>query len=376
MLEPAHLAFRARARDFVAREVAPHYDDWERAGIVDRGVWKAAGRADLLGLDVAIPHGGAGLTDFRYHVLLAEQFVEYRGVALSAHNDVVAPYLNRIASPEQRRRWLPGFCSGETITAIAMTEPGCGSDLNAMRTTAVPDGDSYLVNGSKTLISNGINADLVIVAAVTDAARLGRGGGISLLVIERGMPGFDRGEMLDTIGLRAQDVAPLSFRDVRVPVGNRLGDEGRGVTYLTENLPRERLSIAAAAIAGAEAVFADTVDYCRRRHAFGQPIGSFQHNRFELAEMRTELEVTRTYVDQCVLDFNADRLDAIAAAQAKWWATDVQKRTVDRCLQLNGGRGYLRECRAARAFLDTRMMPIYGGTNEVMKEIIGRSLGV
>jgi alkylation response protein AidB-like acyl-CoA dehydrogenase len=376
VLSPQHLAFRAVARAFVAGEIAPHYERWERTGVVDRAVWRAAGRAGLLGLDVPQEYGGAGLVDFRYHMLLAEELVEFRGVGFNVHNDVVAPYLLRLADTEQRRRWLPGFCSGATMSAVAMTEPGGGSDLGAMRTTAVRDGDAYVVNGSKTLITNGTNADLVVVAAVTDATRLNRNGGISLLVLERGMPGFQRGTRLETIGLRAADTAALSFQDVRVPASNLLGEAGRGTTYLQENLSRERLSIAGAAIAGAEAVFADTVEYCRRRHAFGQPIGSFQHNRFELAEMLTELEVTRTFVDRCVLDFNAGRLGAVAAAQAKWWATDVQRRTVDRCLQLHGGHGYLRECRAARAFLDTRVMPIYGGTNEVMKEVIGRSLGV
>ncbi|HEV2377102.1 MAG TPA: acyl-CoA dehydrogenase family protein [Streptosporangiaceae bacterium] len=371
-----HLAFRAAARAFVATEVAPHYPDWERTGTVDRGVWRAAGRAGLLGLDVPTEYGGAGLADFRYHLLLAEELAQYRGVGFNVHNDVVAPYLVRLTDPEQRRRWLPGFCSGKTVTAVAMTEPDGGSDLAAMRTTATRDGDTYVVNGVKTLITNGTSADLVVVAAVTDAAQVRRGGGVSLLVLEHGMPGFERGGALDTIGLRAAGTASLSFDHVHVPACNLLGAEGRGMTYLQENLTRERLSIAGAAVAGAETVLAETITYCQRRHAFGQPIGSFQHNRFALAEMHTELAVTRTYVDQCVLDFNAASLTPITAAQAKWWATDVQRRTVDRCLQLHGGAGYLRDCPAARAFVDTRVMPIYGGTNEVMKEVIGRSLGV
>lgn len=376
LLAPEHLAFRAVARAFVAAEIAPHYTEWERNGATDRDLWRAAGKAGLLGLEVPIEYGGAGLADFRYPMLLVEELAEYRGVGFTAHNEVVAPYLIRLTSPEQRRRWLPGFCSGQMVTAVAITEPGGGSDLASMRTTATRDGDAYVVNGAKTLITNGAGADLVIVAVVTDPARLRRGGGVSLLVLEHPMPGFERGERLDTIGLRASGTASLSFDHVRVPTFNLLGADGMGLTYLRENLARERLSIAVAAIAGAEAVFADTVAYCQQRHAFGQPIGSFQHNRFALAEMHTELEVTRTYVDQCVLDLNAANLTPVTAAQAKWWATDVQKRTVDSCLQLHGGGGYLRECRAARAFVDTRVMPIYGGTNEVMKEVIGRSLGV
>ena len=376
VLGPEHLVFRAAARDFVAGQIAPYYAGWERAGAVDRDVWRAAGRAGLLGLDVPAEHGGRGLADFRYHMLLAEELAEFRGVSFNVHNDVVAPYLIRLADTEQRRRWLPGFCSGELVTAIAMTEPGGGSDLAAMRTTAVRDGDAYVVSGTKTLITNGAIADLVVVAAVTDESRVRRGRGISLLVLEHGMAGFARGEPLDMIGLRAAGTAPLTFDQVRVPAGNLLGVEGMGSAYLGENLCRERLSIAVAAVAGAEAVLAGTVEYCQRRHAFGQPIGSFQANRFAFAEMHTELEVTRTYADQCVLDFNAGTLTPVTAAQAKWWATDVQRRIVDRCLQLHGGAGYLRECRAARAFVDTRVMSVYGGTNEVMKELIGRSLGV
>lgn len=376
ILDPAHVAFRARARAFVAKEIEPHYDTWERTGTVDREVWYAAGRAGLLGLDVPVEYGGPGHADLRYHLVLGEELVAYRGVGLSVHNDVVAPYLVRLSDDAQKARWLPGFCSGALVSAIAMTEPGGGSDLSAMRTSAVRDGDGYLLNGAKTLITNGSGADLVVVAAVTAPERLSRNAGVSLFVLERGMPGFAQGPRLDTIGLRAGDTAAMTLTDVRVPAGNRLGDEGRGTAYLQENLTRERLTIAGAAVAGAEEVFAATVEYCRGRYAFGQPIGSFQHNRFELAEMLTELEVTRTFVDRCVMDFVAGTLTPVAAAQAKWWATDVQRRTVDRCLQLHGGAGYLRGNRAARAFLDTRMMPIFGGTNEVLKDVVGRSLGV
>ena len=377
ILEPEHLAFRDLVREFVAREITPHHPGWERAGMVDRGVWLAAGRAGLLGLEVATEHGGGGTADFRFPALLTEELARSgsSGPGFSLHNDVVGAYLEHLATGEQRRRWLPGFCAGELISAIAMTEPGAGSDLEALRTTALRDGDAYVLNGSKTFVTNGIHADLVIVAAVTDPEARPRGR-VSLLVVERGMPGFERGRGLDKIGLSAQDTAELFFHDVRVPVANLLGQEGRGLRHLVDNLPRERLSIAVAAVAGAEAVFEDTLRYCQSRTAFGQPIGSFQHSRFELAEMSTELEIARTYVDQCVLEHNAGRFDAVAAARAKWWTTDLQRRVIDRCLQLHGGYGYMRESRVGRAYVDARMMPIYGGTNEIMKEIIGRSLGV
>jgi alkylation response protein AidB-like acyl-CoA dehydrogenase len=340
-------------------------------------VWRAAGTAGLLGFDIATDYGGGGTDDIRYPVLLAEELIRAgaTGIGFGLHNEVVSPCLNQLATDEQRRRWLPGFCSGELVSAIAITEPDAGSDLRAITTSAVRDGDTYLLKGAKTFVTNGVHADLVIVAARTNPAD-GLRGGISLLVVERGMPGFERGRPMAKIGQHAQDVAELFFDEVRVPVANLLGRPDRGLAHLTDNLQRERLSIAATAVAGAETVFAQTLAYCRTRTAFGQPIGGFQHVRFELAEMSTELEIARTYVDQCLLDHNAGRRDPISAARAKWWTTDLQKRVVDRCLQLHGGYGYLRDQSVARAFLDTRMMPIYGGTNEIMKEMIGRSLGV
>ncbi|WP_037602303.1 acyl-CoA dehydrogenase family protein [Streptacidiphilus rugosus] len=377
LLDPEHRDFVAAVRTFIAREVAPHHESWERAGLVDRSVWAAAGRAGLLGFDVAPEFGGGGTDDIRYPVLLAEELIRAgaTGLGFALHNDVVAPYLNRLATPEQQHRWLPGFCSGELVSAIAITEPAAGSDLQALTTSAAPDGDAYVLTGTKTFVTNGVHADLVIVAARTHPADRLRGG-LSLLVVERGMPGFERGRPLEKIGRHAQDTAELFFDEVRVPAANLLGRPGRGAQHLNEHLQRERLSIAAAAVAGAETVFAETLEYCRTRTAFGQPIGSFQHNRFELAEMSTEIEIARGYVDQCLLDHNAGRRDAVTAARAKWWTTDLQKRVVDRCLQLHGGYGYMREQSVARAFVDTRMMPIYGGTNEIMKELIGRSLGV
>jgi alkylation response protein AidB-like acyl-CoA dehydrogenase len=377
LLESEHRDFAAMVRAFIAREISPYYADWERDGVVDRNVWRAAGRAGLLGFEIAPEYGGGGTEDIRFPVLLAEELVRagVTGIGFVLHNDVTVPCLNRLATDEQRRRWLPGACSGELITAIAITEPGAGSDMQAITTSAALDGDAYVLKGSKTFVTNGVLADLVIVAAKTNPGDRLRGG-ISLLVVERDMPGFDRGRPLAKIGQHAQDTAELFFDDVRVPVANLLGRVDRGMLYLTENLSRERLGIAAAAVAGAETVFARTLEYCRTRTAFGQPIGGFQHVRFQLAEMSTELEIARTYVDQCLLAYNAGRRDPITAARAKWWTTELQRRLVDTCLQLHGGYGYMREHSVAKAFVDTRMMPIYGGTNEIMKEMIGRSLGV
>ena len=375
-LTEEHAAFRELVRSFVKREVAPHHPEWERAGLVDREVWRKAGAAGLLGIDVPAEYGGGDTRDFRYQVLLSEELVEVgaTGIGFALHNDVVAPYLLALATEEQKRRWLPGFCSGELVTAIAMTEPNAGSDLQAVRTTAVRDGDDWVLDGSKTFVTNGIHADLVIVVARTDPRRGARG--FSLLVVERGMPGFERGRKLDKIGMAAQDTAELFFHQVRVPAANLLGRENGGFLHLADHLPQERLGIAAYATAGAETAFAHTLAHCRTRTAFGQPIGSFQHVRFELAEMATEIDVTRTYVDRCIGQLNAGTLDAVGAARAKWWATDVQKRVLDRCVQLHGGYGFMREYPVAKAFMDNRVHPIYGGTNEIMKEIVGRALGV
>jgi alkylation response protein AidB-like acyl-CoA dehydrogenase len=377
ILDADHLAFRDTVRAFVAREVVPFYDAWEQAAQVSRGAWAAAGRAGLLGLDVAPAYGGGGTDDYRFAALITEELARTgtSGFGIPLHNDIIGPYLNRLADESQRKRWLPGFCTGELLTAIAMTEPDAGSDLAGVRTSAVRDGDHYLLNGSKTLISNAILADIVIVVAVTNPQHHTRGR-LTLLVVERGMPGFERGTQISKIGLHAQDTAELFFHDVRVPVANRLGAEGGGWQNLMRHLPRERLSIAVAAVAAAESVLSSTIAHCRTRTAFGQTLGEFQHVRFELAEMSTELDVARTYLDHCVLDHVAGRLDDVGAARAKWWTTNLQRQVNDRCLQLHGGYGYLREYAVARAFVDSRMMPIYGGSNEIMKELIGRSLGL
>jgi alkylation response protein AidB-like acyl-CoA dehydrogenase len=329
-------------------------------------------------MDAPAEYGGGGIRDFRFNQIMSEEIQSSgagaAGLGLTLHNDICLPYLLRLTDDEQRRRWLPGVCSGELITAIAMTEPGIGSDLASMTTTAIRDGDDYIVNGSKTFITNGINADLVITAVKTDPSERHRG--MSLLVLERGMAGFDRGRNLEKIGLHAQDTAELFFSDVRVPVANRLGAEGEGFTHLVTNLPQERLSIAVAGVAAAAAALEWTLAYVKTRTAFGQPVGSFQNSRFKLAELATEVQVAQTFIDHCVLSLDAGELTAEDAAMAKWWCTELQGRAVDLGVQLHGGYGYMAEYPIGRAFADARITRIYGGTTEIMKEIIGRSLGL
>ena len=378
IFEEEHDLFRTSFRQFLDKEVVPRNEEFERDGIMDRFVFAKAGAAGYLGMDVDERYGGGGVKDFRYNLIIGEEIqaaaVNAAGLGLTLHNDICLPYFTTLCNDEQKARWLPGICSGELITAVAMTEPGIGSDLASMTTTAIRDGDDYVVNGSKTFITNGINADLVITAVKTDPSQ--RHKGMSLLILERGMAGFDRGRNLDKIGLHAQDTAELFFSDVRVPVANRLGEEGQGFRYLVTNLPQERLSIAATGIAAARAAFEWTLTYAKERQAFGQPIGSFQNSRFRLAEMATEIEVGQSFIDRCVTALNAGELTAEEAAMAKWWCTELQGRVIDTALQLHGGYGYMREYPVARAFTDARITRIYGGTTEIMKEIIGRSLGV
>ncbi|WP_326686700.1 MULTISPECIES: acyl-CoA dehydrogenase family protein [unclassified Streptomyces] len=369
-----HEAFRQTVRAFLAKEVEPYYAQWEQDGIVSREAWLAAGRQGLLGLAVPEEYGGGGEADFRHAAVLAEEFTRAgaAGLAVGLHNDIVGPYLTALATDEQKRRWLPGFCSGETITAIAMTEPGAGSDLQAIRTTAEDQGDHWLLNGSKTFISNGILADLVIVVARTTPE--GGAHGLSLLVVERGMAGFERGRNLDKIGQKAQDTAELFFHDVRVPKENLLGELHGAFIHLMTNLAQERMGIAVSGIAAAEHLLEITKEYVKERTAFGRPLAKLQHIRFEIAEMATECAVTRSFLDRCIEDHAKGELDAVHASMAKWWATELQKRVADRCLQLHGGYGYMNEYRVAKAFTDGRIQTIYGGTTEIMKEIIGRSV--
>ncbi|WP_299534654.1 acyl-CoA dehydrogenase family protein [uncultured Streptomyces sp.] len=369
-----HEAFRATVRTFLDKEVLPHYAQWEKDGIVSREAWLAAGRQGLLGLAVPEEYGGGGTEDFRYSAVMAEEFTRagVSGLALGLHNDIIGPYLTGLATEEQKRRWLPGYCSGEIITAIAMTEPGAGSDLQGIRTTAEDRGGHWVLNGSKTFISNGILADLVIVVARTTPE--GGAKGLSLLVVERGTEGFERGRNLDKIGQKSQDTAELFFNDVRVPKENLLGELDGGFLHLMTNLAQERMGIAVAAISGAEHLLEITTRYVKEREAFGRPLAKLQHVRFEIAEMATECAVTRAFLDRCITEHTAGTLSAVDASMAKWWATELQKRVADRCLQLHGGYGYMNEFPVAKAFTDGRIQTIYGGTTEIMKEIIGRSL--
>lgn len=377
LFEPEHELFRESYRGFLERHVAPHHEEWEKNKIVDRTVWVEAGKQGFLGMAVPEEYGGGGIDDFRYNTVLTEETTagRYSGIGFGLHNDVVAPYLLRLATDEQKQRWFPGFCSGELITAIAMTEPGTGSDLQGIKTRAAKQDDgSWVLNGSKTFITNGIHADLVIVVAQTNPDKGAQG--FSLLVVERGMDGFERGRHLDKIGLDAQDTAELSFTDVLVPAENLLGEEGLGFIYLMQNLPQERLNIAIVAAAAMEAVLEETIQYTKERKAFGKPIGSFQNSRFVLAELATEATAVRIMVDEFLRLHLDEKLTADQAAMVKWYSTEAQVRLVDRCLQLHGGYGYMREYNVARAFLDARVQTIYGGTTEIMKEIVGRSLGV
>jgi alkylation response protein AidB-like acyl-CoA dehydrogenase len=376
LFEPEHELFRESYRAFLDRHVAPYHDEWEKAKVVDRAVWLEAGKQGFLGMAVPEQYGGGGNPDFRYNAIITEETTagRYSGIGFPLHNDVVAPYLLRLATEKQKQRWLPKFCTGELITAIAMTEPGAGSDLQGIKTRAVKQDGHYVLNGSKTFITNGINSDLVIVVAQTDPAQGARG--FSLLVVERGMAGFERGRHLDKIGLDAQDTAELSFTDVKVPAENLLGEEGRGFIYLMQNLPQERIGIAVTAAAAMETVLEHTVQYTKERKAFGKSIGSFQNSRFLLAELATETTVVRIMVDEFIRLHLEEKLSPEQAAMAKWYSTEKQVHLIDRCLQLHGGYGYMREYPIARAYLDARVQTIYGGATEIMKEIIGRSLGV
>jgi alkylation response protein AidB-like acyl-CoA dehydrogenase len=376
LYQPVHEEFRALCRDFLAREAVPYHDEWERAGIVDREVWRRAGAAGLLGMDVDEEYGGGGQRDFRFNAVLVEEIVAAgaSGLGFGLHNDVVAPYLTELTTEEQRKRWLPGFCSGDVITAIAMSEPGAGSDLAGVRTTAVRDGDSYVLNGQKTFITNGEHADLVVIVAKTDPARGAHG--VSLIAVERDTPGFTRGRRLEKVGLKANDTAELFFDDCRVPAENLIGQENGGFYHLMANLPRERLGIAVAAVAAAEYILALALEYARGRQAFGRPIGAFQHNRFVLAELDTEVTIARTFLNHCIAEYDAGRLSVADAAKAKWWTTELQNKVADRAVQLHGGYGYMLEYPVAKAWLNSRVQTIYGGTTEIMKEIIGRSLGL
>lgn len=371
-----HEAYRETVREFLAREVEPHKDEWDRQHWIDREVFARAAKAGIYALQVDEAHGGAGESDYRYRMIVCEEIARINalsfGLTVSLQDDLVLHYLLDLTTDEQRQRWLPGFATGEIIGALAMTEPGTGSDLRGIRTTAKRDGDDYVVNGQKTFISSGIMSDVVVVAA-----RTGNEGGsrdLSLFVVERDTPGFERGRQLEKIGLPAQDTSELFFDNAVVPAANMLGEEGHGLQYLMSHLPRERLGVSAKAIATTRAIFEITAEYCRQRNAFGKPLTANQHIRFELADMATEIDVAEAYVDKSVMAYNAGELTATDAAKGKWFVSELQKRVVDRCLQLHGGYGYMAEYAVARAYVDTRIQTIYGGTTEIMKEIIGREI--
>jgi len=377
VFDEEHEQFRDTVSKFIDRVVAPRFDQWEADHKVERTMFTAAGKNGMLLFAAPEAFGGAGIDDFRFNAIVNEEFGRSgfagAGLGIALQNDVVGPYMMDLTNNEQKSRWLPGLVSGELIGAIAMTEPGTGSDLSGIRTQAVRDGDHYVLNGAKTFISNGQNCDLVIVAARTGDDRHG---GLSLIVVEAGIPGFDKGRNLIKLGLHSQDTSELSFTDARVPVDNLLGEEGAGFYQLVRNLPQERLSLATTAVAAAEGNLCRTLQYVTERKAFGKAIGSFQHNRFLLAELATEVEIARVYVDYCVDLHTRRSLSPARAAKAKWWTTELQVRVADRCLQLHGGYGYMREYAVGRAFVDARIQTIYGGTTEIMKEIVGKDLGI
>ncbi|SDZ36879.1 acyl-CoA dehydrogenase/long-chain-acyl-CoA dehydrogenase [Saccharopolyspora shandongensis] len=372
-----HEAFREVVREFLAKEVVPYFADWEKAGLVPRDLFNKAGEIGMLGLQVPEEYGGGGTSSFKFNAVITEETAR-AGVSLggfSVHANVVVPYFINICNEEQKKRWLPGLAGGELMSAIAMTEPGTGSDLAGMATTATREGEYYMLNGAKTFITGGHNADLVIVVARTGHGE-NRRDGLSLLVVERDMAGFSRGRNLDKIGLKAQDTAELFFDDVRVPAANLLGEEGRAFEYLSANLPQERLGIAVAGQAAAEAALRTTVAYVKERKVFGKPVASFQNSKFELAGCEVEIEAGRAMLERALDEHDAGELGAADAAKVKVYCTELQSRVIDRCLQLHGGYGYMLEYPIARMYADARVTRIFGGTTEVMKTIIAKSLGL
>jgi acyl-CoA dehydrogenase len=366
---------RDAAGKFFDQEFVPNLERWLAQGELDRDAWRKAGRAGLLCAEMPAEYGGGG-GDYRHDTVIMEEFIK-RGLAgwgNQVHSSIVAPYILHYGTEEQKKRWLPGMASGDLVGAIAMTEPNTGSDLQSVKTTAILDGDEYVINGSKTYITNGQHADLIVVVAKTDP-NLGAKG-ISLIVVEADAAGFERGRNLKKLGLKSADTSELYFSDCRVPVGNRLGEEeGKGFIQLMQQLPQERLSIAQAAIVSAERAIEITTEFVAERKAFGQRVLDFQNTRFKLAECKTEALIGRTFVDQCVVKLLDKELDAATASMAKYWCTEKQCQIIDDCLQLHGGAGYMDEYEISRMYADARVQKIYGGTNEIMKELIGRTLG-
>jgi len=378
LFEEDHEMFREMAAEFNARAVAPHYAQWDQDHMMSRELWTAAGEQGLLGLAVPEDFGGMGMDDYRFRAVLDEEFARSNhlavGLAFHLHDDMVLPHLLAYGSEDLKGRWLPGMVSGGTVTSVAWTEPGAGSDLRGIRTKAVRDGDDWLISGQKTFIGNGISGDASLVLARTDGSA-GRGNhdSFSLFMVRKG-EGYNTGNQLDKMGLKASDTAELFFDNVRVPHADLVGEEGKGLQYAAEQLPQGRLAIAVASSAVVRAIYEETVSYTKDRNAFGERIIDFQNTRFELADILTEVEVTETYVDQAIRAFNAGELDAASAARAKLWASERAKSVTDRCLQLHGGYGYILEYPVAQAFLAARLLTIFGGTNEIMRDVVGRTI--
>jgi long-chain-acyl-CoA dehydrogenase len=375
-----HEAFRASVKEFLDRQVVPNLEEHAAQKAIPRDFWLEAGKQGFLGLEVPETYGGQieeGAGDYRFNAVLTEELAKVNMALPSCvgiHADIVAPYLVHLTTDEQKKRWLPGFCTGELLTAIGMTEPSGGSDLAALKTTAVRDGDYWVLNGSKTFITNGYSADLVIVAARTSPEKKARG--ITLFGVETDRPGFSRGRKLDKVGQDESDTAELFFEDLRVSDDDIIGELDGGFIHMMTFLPQERLGSAITNLAHAAQILDETLQYCKERKAFGQSIGHFQHNKFLLAELYTQVEVTQAYLDQCVLAHTRKELTPIDAAKAKWWSAQVQSEVLDHCVQLFGGYGYMNEYRVARAWRDARVTKIWAGTNEIMKELIGRDLGL
>ncbi|MBJ7332006.1 MAG: acyl-CoA dehydrogenase family protein [Solirubrobacteraceae bacterium] len=377
LYEPEHELFRESVRQFVAKEVLPRREEHRANRLIDRETWKKAGDLGFLGLGVPAEYGGSDVDDFRFNAILAEELAPI-GLAYSSsfglQVDIVAPYLIRLTTPEQKERWLPGFCTGDIITAIGMTEPEAGSDLAGLKTTAVKNGDGWVVNGSKTFITNGGSADLVVTAAKTGGGPKGKG--ITLFGLESTLDGFSHGRVLEKVGQHEADTAELFFEDVRVPAELQIGELDGGFKHMMAHLAQERMGSAVANIAHARAAFEVTLEYAKSRNAFGRPIGTFQNSRFLLADLQTRIDVTQAFVDQCIVAHVAGELDAVDAAKAKWWSSDMQNALVNACVQLHGGYGYMEEYEIAHFWMDARITPIWAGSNEIMKEIIGRNLGL
>ncbi len=372
-----HEAFRSSVREFLDREVVPHLEDYQSAHALSRDFWLAAGKQGFLGLEVPEEYGGSEAGDYRFNAVLTEELAKVNMTlpsCLGIHADIVAPYLVHLTTEEQKQRWLPSFCSGELLTAIGMTEPSGGSDLAGLKTTAVKDGSDWVINGSKTFITNGYSADMVLVAARTAPEKKARG--ITLFAVEATREGYSRGRKLDKVGQDESDTAELFFEDVRVPEENIVGELDNGFIHMMTWLPQERLGSAVTNLAHARQILDETIHYTKDRKAFGQSIGQFQHNKFLMADLVTRVEVTQAYLDQCVLAHTKGELTPIDAAKAKWWSAQVQNDVLDHCVQLHGGYGFMNEYRVARAWRDARVTKIWAGSNEIMKELIGRDLGL